>query len=85
MVKRSLENAEIEACIKDGIIGTNYLWYTAAGGADAICVFLSGEEFEKQCKCVKIFKKIVAFFYINNFVRKYLNVDFSICSKTSNY
>ena len=36
MLRSLLENAEIEAIIKDGIMGTLNPWYTAPGGAGAV-------------------------------------------------
>jgi len=60
MVRSLLENAEIEVFVKDEILGTLNPWWTSAGGAAPIAVFVSGrnyalaktivEEFEKTMK-----------------------------------
>ena len=46
MVKSLLENAEIEAFLKDGIIGTINPWHAAPGGVGAVKVFVSSVDFE---------------------------------------
>lgn len=44
LVKSLLENAEIEAFLKDEIIGTLQPWWSDAGGAGPIRVFVSYED-----------------------------------------
>lgn len=46
MVKSLLENAEIEAFLKDEIIGSINPWHAAPGGAGAVKVFVSSVDFE---------------------------------------
>jgi hypothetical protein len=46
MVKSLLENAEIEAFLKDGIIGSTNPWHAAPGGVGAVKVFVSSVDFE---------------------------------------
>ena len=41
MVKSILEDAEIEAFLKDEFSGTLYPWHSAGGGAGAVKVFVS--------------------------------------------
>jgi hypothetical protein len=53
MVKSLLENAEIEAFLKDEIIGSINPWHAAPGGAGAVKVFVSSVDIE-------IAKQIVA-------------------------
>jgi hypothetical protein len=47
MVKSLLENAEIEAFLKDEFIGTLNPWYATPGGAGAVKIFVSNADFEK--------------------------------------
>ena len=47
IVKSLLENADITAFIKDGIMGTLYPWYTAPGGAGAVGVTINSDDYEK--------------------------------------
>jgi hypothetical protein len=46
MVKSLLENAEVEAFIKDGIMGTFNPWWTAPGGAGSVKVFVSEMDYD---------------------------------------
>ena len=46
MVKSLLENAEIEAFLKDELIGTLNPWHAAPGGAGAVKVFVSSTDYE---------------------------------------
>ena len=57
MVKSLLENAEIEAFIKDGIMGTFNPWWTAPGGAGAVKVFVSKEDYAKAKEVVNEYEK----------------------------
>jgi hypothetical protein len=47
MVKSLLENAEIEAFLKDDLMGTLNPWRAAPGGAGAVKVFVSSTNYEK--------------------------------------
>ena len=47
LVKSLLENAEIEAYLKDEFTGTLYPWHTTPGGVGAVKVFVSSEDYEK--------------------------------------
>jgi len=57
MVKSLLENAEIEAFLKDEIIGTLSPWWTAPGGAGAVKVFVSDRDWDKAKEIVEVFEK----------------------------
>lgn len=46
MVKSLLENAEIEAYMKDEIVGTLSPWWTAPGGAGSVKVVVSSLDYE---------------------------------------
>jgi hypothetical protein len=46
MVKNLLEDAEIEAFLKDEIIGSINPWHAAPGGAGAVKVFVSSLDLE---------------------------------------
>jgi hypothetical protein len=47
LVKSLLENAEIEAYLKDEFTGTLYPWHTTPGGVGAVKVFVSSIDYEK--------------------------------------
>jgi len=47
LVKSLLENAEIEAYLKDEFTGTLYPWHTTPGGVGAVKVFVSSADREK--------------------------------------
>lgn len=47
MVKSLLENAEIEAFLKDAIMGTLNPWWVSPGGAGSVSVYVSGKDYEK--------------------------------------
>jgi hypothetical protein len=47
MVKSLLENAEIEAYLKDEFIGTLHPWHASPGGAGAVKLFVSSIDYEK--------------------------------------
>jgi len=57
MVKSLLENAEIQAFIRDGIYGTLAPWITGPGGAGAVKVIVSGEDAEKAKLVVDEYEK----------------------------
>jgi hypothetical protein len=46
LVKSLLENAEIDAYLKDEFTGVLYPWHSSAGGVGAVKVFVSGENYE---------------------------------------
>jgi len=46
-LKSLLENAEIDAYLKDEFSGTLYPWHTTPGGIGAVKVFVSSVDFEK--------------------------------------
>ncbi len=47
MVKSLLENSHIGAFLKDEYIGTLSPWHAAPGGAGAVKVFVSNQDYEK--------------------------------------
>ena len=47
IVKSLLENAEIEAYLKDEYTGTLYPWHTTPGGVGAVKVYVSSVDEEK--------------------------------------
>jgi hypothetical protein len=53
LVKSLLENAEIEAYIKDEFTGVLTPWHNNPGGAGAVKVLVSGEDREKAGKVVE--------------------------------
>lgn len=57
IVKSLLENAEVEAFLKDEIMGTLNPWWTAPGGAGSVKVFVSGPDYEKANEIVKEFER----------------------------
>lgn len=57
MVKSLLENAEIEAFLKDELMGTLNSWVAAPGGAGAVGVFVSSVDYEKAKIVVDEFEK----------------------------
>ena len=46
MIKSLLENIEIEAFLKDELIGSLNPWHAAPGGAGAVKVFVSSTDYE---------------------------------------
>ena len=58
MIKSMLEDTEIEVFLKDEFMGTLNPWYTSPGGAGAVTVCVSSEDYEKA--------KIVVESYENN-------------------
>ena len=59
MVKSLLENAEIRAFLKDGIMGTLNPWYTSPGGAGAVTVFVSNLDYDKAKQIVDEYEKAI--------------------------
>lgn len=57
MVKSLLENANIEAFLKDELMGTLYPWYTSPGGANPVKVFVSSQDLDKAMQVVKEYEK----------------------------
>lgn len=57
MVKSMLENAAIQAYLKDEIIGTLNPWWTDAGGAGPVKVMVSNLDFETAKAIVEAYEK----------------------------
>ena len=59
MVKSLLENAEIEAYLKDEFTGVLYPWHTSPGGVGAVKVFVSSVDLEKAMMVVEEYESNV--------------------------
>ncbi|MBN1651466.1 MAG: DUF2007 domain-containing protein [Bacteroidales bacterium] len=57
LLKSLLENAEIESYLKDDIIGTNFPWHAAGGGANPIKVIVSSQDYDRALAVLQDFKK----------------------------
>jgi len=57
LLKSLLENADIESFLKDGIIGTNFPWHAAGGGANPIKVIVSSQDYDRALLVLKDFKE----------------------------
>ncbi|NLI25381.1 MAG: DUF2007 domain-containing protein [Bacteroidales bacterium] len=57
IVKSILESAGIYCFLKDDIMGTLFPWYTSAGGAGAVKVFVSDADFEEAKAIVEEYEK----------------------------
>jgi hypothetical protein len=57
MVKSLLENAEIQAFLKDDVLGTMQPWVTSPGGAGAVKVIVSSAEAEMAKLVVDEYEK----------------------------
>ncbi len=57
MVKSLLDNAEIEAFIKDGRMGVLEPWVVAGGGAGSVKIFVSNVDYENAKEVVDDFLK----------------------------
>lgn len=57
MVKSLLEDEEIEAYLKDDIIGTLSPWWAAPGGVGSIKVMVSSPDFDKARTIVEGYVK----------------------------
>ena len=57
MVKSLLENVDIEAFLKDEIMGTLNPWWTAPGGAGSVSVFVATLDYEKAKLIVDEYEK----------------------------
>ena len=57
MVKSLLENAEIEAYLKDEFTGVLYPWHTTPGGVGAVKVFVSSVDQKKARIVVDEYEK----------------------------
>jgi hypothetical protein len=57
MVKSLLENAEIQAFLKDDVYGTLAPWVTGAGGAGAVKVIVSSVDAENAKLVVEAYEK----------------------------
>jgi len=56
IVKSMLEDENIEAYEKDGIMGTLAPWYTAGGGAGSVSLVVSSINMEKAREIVELFE-----------------------------
>ena len=59
LVKSLLENAEVDAYLKDEFTGVLYPWYTSPGGVGAVKVFVSSVDLEKAKMVVKDYESNV--------------------------
>ena len=57
LVKSLLENAEIDAYLKDEFTGVLYPWHTSPGGVGAVKVIVSGADYEKARLVVDDYEK----------------------------
>lgn len=57
MVKSLLENAEIQAFLKDENTGSLAPWYTASGGVGSVKVVVSSSDFDKAKLIVTEYEK----------------------------
>jgi len=57
LVKSLLENAEIEAFLKDEILGTLNPWWTSPGGAGPIRIMVAFKDFEKAKSIIDDYEK----------------------------
>lgn len=57
LLKSLLENAEIEAFLKDEVIGTLNPWWTASGGVGSVKVVVDAENYDKAMLVVEEFEK----------------------------
>ena len=56
LLKSLLENAEIEAFLKDEVIGTLNPWWTASGGVGSVKVVVDAENYDKAMLVVEEFE-----------------------------
>ena len=59
LIKSLLENAEIEAFLKDEFTGVITPWHSAPGGVEAVRVFVSSVDHEKARLVVDEFERNV--------------------------
>lgn len=57
MVKSLLDNAEIEAFVKDEKMGVLAPWNVAGGGAGSVKIFVSNVDFEKAKEVIEQYEK----------------------------
>jgi hypothetical protein len=57
MVKSLLEDSEIDAFLKDEILGTLNPWWAAPGGAGAVKVFVSNIDYHKAKSIIEDYGK----------------------------
>jgi len=57
MVKSILEDEEIEAFLKDEVIGALSPWYVASGGAGSVKVYVSSADYDRAMAVVKQYEK----------------------------
>lgn len=60
LVKSLLENANIEAYLKDEFTGTLAPWYTSAGGANCIKVLVAERDVDNAREVVKQYEENIA-------------------------
>jgi hypothetical protein len=57
MIKSLLENAEVDAYLKDDLMGTLNPWVAAPGGVGSVKVFVSNYDFDKAKEIVDEYEK----------------------------
>ena len=57
LLKSLLENAEIDAFLKDETLGTLAPWYTSGGGAGAVKVMVAKKDLERALLVVEDFER----------------------------
>jgi len=57
ILKSLLEDSEIEAFLKDEIMGSMAPWYSSGGGAASVKVIVSQNDYEKAALVVAEFEK----------------------------
>ena len=57
ILKSLLEDSEIEAFLKDEIMGSMAPWYSSGGGAASVKVVVSKDDYEKAMLVVTEFEK----------------------------
>ena len=60
MLKSLLEREDVEAFLKDDIMGTFFPWHSSPGGVSPIKIIISSVDFEKAKKIVEEFQKNAA-------------------------
>ncbi len=57
LLKTLFENANIEAFLKDDIIGTTFPWHASGGGANPIKIIISSKDYDRALIILEEFKK----------------------------
>lgn len=57
LVKSLLDNAEIEAFLKDGKMGVLAPWDVAGGGAGSVKIFVSNVDYEKAKEVIEQYER----------------------------